>query len=136
MTVALNCCAVGFWHARILQTTKAREWNSRAEILKSRLATGVTTSYGAGDDGAVQAGAPLRYRDNGDGTISDLNTGLMWEKKIKGDGVVDGTNLHDADNIYSVTGYCSGNGAPCLTEATCPSGETCNAPCGCGASCI
>src|SRR5262245_40951697 len=54
-------------------------------------ATGQTTPYtadtlaGAGtsvaDDGTVRAGGPLRYRDNGDGTITDLNTGLMWEKK-------------------------------------------------------
>ncbi|MBW8192840.1 DUF1566 domain-containing protein [Neiella marina] len=29
---------------------------------------------------ASQQGNPLRYRDNGDGTISDLNTGLMWQK--------------------------------------------------------
>ncbi len=29
----------------------------------------------------VQAGATLSYTDNGDGTITDNNTGLMWEKK-------------------------------------------------------
>lgn len=45
-------------------------------------ASGQTTSYGAGDDGAVQAGAKLAYLDNGDGTITDKNTGLMWEKKV------------------------------------------------------
>ncbi len=55
-------------------------------------ATGMRTSYRAmvaggeqpvavPDDAAVGAGAALRFRDNGDGTISDLNTGLMWEKK-------------------------------------------------------
>ncbi len=54
-------------------------------------ATGQTTAYTADtlttqgatvpDDGTVQAGAPLRYTDNGDGTITDNNTGLMWEKK-------------------------------------------------------
>jgi len=33
------------------------------------------------DDGTVQAGAPLTYTDNEDGTITDNNTGLMWEKK-------------------------------------------------------
>jgi hypothetical protein len=27
------------------------------------------------------SGCPVRFRDNGDGTISDLWTGLMWEKK-------------------------------------------------------
>lgn len=45
-------------------------------------ASGQTTSYGAGDDGDVEPGATLAYIDNGDGTITDLNTGLMWEKKI------------------------------------------------------
>lgn len=29
-------------------------------------------------------GPALRYQDNGDGTITDLNTGLMWEKKVAG----------------------------------------------------
>jgi hypothetical protein len=43
-------------------------------------ATGQTTSYAPGDDGDVQAGAPLSYTDNGDGTITDNNTGRMWEK--------------------------------------------------------
>jgi hypothetical protein len=63
-------------------------------------ATGQTTSYGAGDDA---------HQDNGDGTITDLNTGLMWEKKIKLDNFqVDCSateagscaDPHDADNVY------------------------------------
>lgn len=58
-------------------------------------ATGETTSYGPGSDGAVQAGAPLSYRDNGDGTITDNTTGLMWEKKS------DDGSIHDKDNFYS-----------------------------------
>ena len=36
---------------------------------------------GTGQDGDIQAGATLSYTDNGDGTITDNNTGLMWEKK-------------------------------------------------------
>jgi hypothetical protein len=44
-------------------------------------ATGQTTSYAAGDDGAIKAGAPLSYTHNGDGTITDNNTKLVWEKK-------------------------------------------------------
>ena len=59
-------------------------------------ATGQTTSYTAGDDGDVQAGAPLSYTDNGDGTITDNNTGLMWEKKS-----ADGTTIHDKDTQYT-----------------------------------
>ena len=31
-------------------------------------------------------GPPLQYRDNGDGTITDLNTRLMWGQEIKVDG--------------------------------------------------
>jgi len=48
-------------------------------------ATGQTASAKAGDDGDIQAGAPLRYVDNGNGTITDLNTGLMWEKMCSED---------------------------------------------------
>src|SRR5438876_6315029 len=58
-------------------------------------ATGQTTSFHAFDDGAMQAGAPLSYTDNGDGTITDENTGLMWEKKS-----ADG-NIHDMDTLYT-----------------------------------
>jgi hypothetical protein len=50
------------------------------------------------DDGTVQAGATLSYTDNGDGTITDNNTGLMWEKKD------DAGGLHDKDNVYRWSG--------------------------------
>lgn len=44
--------------------------------------TGQVTSYRAGDDGAFRAGwsGPNRFRDNGDGTVLDFATGLMWVK--------------------------------------------------------
>ncbi|HKZ84020.1 MAG TPA: DUF1566 domain-containing protein [Anaerolineae bacterium] len=68
-------------------------------------ASGQTTPYTADtqaslgatvpDDGTVQAGAALRYKDNGDGTIKDLNTGLMWEKKVAGSGC-----LHCVEDTY------------------------------------
>lgn len=75
-------------------------------------ATGQTTAYTANkndgipgavavpDDGTVQAGAPLSFTDNGNGTITDDNTGLVWEKKGYNGG------LHDRINSY----YWSGNG--------------------------
>jgi len=56
-------------------------------------ASGQLTSYKAmsrqadgrmvavGDDGAVRAGGSPQYRGNPDGTITDLTTGLTWEKK-------------------------------------------------------
>jgi hypothetical protein len=73
-------------------------------------ATGQTTAYQADkndgvagpvavpDDGTVQAGATLSYTDNGDGTITDNNTGLMWEKKS------DDGGLHDKDTTYRWSG--------------------------------
>jgi len=42
-----------------------------------------------------------RYKDNGDGTVTDLSSGLQWEQKNAGDDVPDYTNPHDADNAYT-----------------------------------
>jgi len=45
--------------------------------------TGQTTKFAAGDDGDIQAGVawPIpRFLDNGDGTVTDNLTGLMWLK--------------------------------------------------------
>ncbi|MGH7788796.1 MAG: DUF1566 domain-containing protein [Candidatus Binatia bacterium] len=49
----------------------------------------------AGQDGAVLAGAPRNYTDNGDGTVTDNVTGLMWEKLS-----VDGS-IHDVNAFYN-----------------------------------
>jgi hypothetical protein len=35
--------------------------------------------------------------------VTDLNTGLQWEKKDNLDGVVNDADPHDADNIYSLS---------------------------------
>jgi len=73
-------------------------------------ASGQTTAYtadknnGVGadtvpDDGTVEAGATLSYVDNGDGTVTDLNTGLQWEKKVTGSSC-----LHCVDDTYRWSG--------------------------------
>ena len=44
-------------------------------------ATGQTDSVAAGDDGDLQKGVPWpdpRFTDNGDGTVTDHLTGLIW----------------------------------------------------------
>ncbi|WP_394241050.1 Lcl C-terminal domain-containing protein [Vibrio astriarenae] len=41
--------------------------------------TASESSLYTGQDASFEA-TPLRYQDNGDGTITDLNTGLMWQK--------------------------------------------------------
>ena len=50
---------------------------------------------GTRQDGEIQAGATLAYVDNGNGTITDSNTGLMWEK-LSDDGAI-----HDRDTTYT-----------------------------------
>jgi hypothetical protein len=86
-------------------------------------ATGQTTVYAVGvDDGAVKAGAALSYTDNNDGTITDNNTKLMWEKKDAAGG------LHDRGNLYLWAGRCSTTLTTlCGTDADCPTGESCTA---------
>ncbi|HEY8517948.1 MAG TPA: DUF1566 domain-containing protein [Candidatus Binatia bacterium] len=62
------------------------------------LKTGQTSSHGSGSDGDLQIGVAHRFVDNGDGTITDTRTGLMWEKKS------DDGSIHDKDNTYT---WCS-----------------------------
>src|SRR5262249_52452239 len=80
----------------------------------------------AGDDGDLRRGAPLSYTDNGDGTVTDNNTGLMWEKKDALDASPSASDLHDADNAYPWGGTCSSGGASGGTGADCANG-TCDA---------
>ena len=45
--------------------------------------SGQTTSYAAGDNGALQSGVAwpsIRFTDNSDGTVTDELTGLIWMK--------------------------------------------------------
>jgi streptogramin lyase len=48
------------------------------------------------------------FVDNGDGTITDTQTGLIWEKKDQGGG------LHDVNTLFPWAGVCTDdNGVPC-----------------------
>jgi hypothetical protein len=49
---------------------------------------------------ASKAGIPCRYGDNGDGTVTDYDTGLQWEQKNGAGGGVNLSNPHDVDNVY------------------------------------
>jgi hypothetical protein len=78
--------------------------------------------------------APCRYVDNKDGTVSDLDTGLQWEKKDNSDGFPNFHDPHDADNKYGyeifhtgdvtvwydflrlLNGYSNGGTPPTLTS--------------------
>ncbi|MBI5503427.1 MAG: DUF1566 domain-containing protein [Deltaproteobacteria bacterium] len=50
---------------------------------------------GSGQDGEYQYGVARAFTDNGDGTITDHATGLMWEK------LADDGGVHDVDNVYT-----------------------------------
>jgi len=48
--------------------------------------TGQTTSYATGDDGDLEKGLVWpnpRFTDNGDGTVTDNQTGLIWMKEAR-----------------------------------------------------
>src|SRR5205809_555458 len=68
-------------------------WNSSGSII---------SCAGTGQDGELRKGAALAYIDNGDGTIIDLNTGLMWEKLSSDRSVHDTNNIYTWDQAFSV----------------------------------
>ena len=52
--------------------------------------TGQTVSYRSGDDGDLQPGVAWpspRFKDHGNGTVTDRLTGLMWSRNAFPDGV-------------------------------------------------
>ena len=58
----------------------------------------VITCPGTGQDGELQKGAARSFTDNGDGTVTDNSTSLMWEK-LSDDGTI-----HDKDDTYDWDG--------------------------------
>jgi hypothetical protein len=61
----------------------------------------VISCVGTGHDGAIQAGAVLSYTDNGDGTITDNATGLMWEKKSSDNTIHFSGNAYTWENVFT-----------------------------------
>jgi hypothetical protein len=78
----IDCLSSGGAPAQLLRTGQTTCWD----------ATGVVVPCaGTQMDGELQRGTTRSYVDNGDGTITDLRTGLMWEK-LSDDG-----SVHDKD---------------------------------------
>ena len=59
-----------------------------------------------GQDASYKSGAPFSFTDNGDGTVSDNSTGLMWQKSpdFNKDGVID---ANDKMTLDEATAYAS-----------------------------
>jgi hypothetical protein len=107
-----SCASLGFNLDGTLGCTAACQFDVSACENQAFPATGQTTCYdssgsviacaGTGHDGDVQAGAALSYTDNGDGTVTDDNTGLMWEKKSDDGSIHDKDNTYDWDDAFAV----------------------------------
>src|SRR5690606_5886207 len=80
---------------RRFRTARAIRLRARRSRARRLLKTGQTIRYGTGSDGDLQRGVARDFVDNGDGTITDVRTGLRWEKKSR-----DGS-IHDVDDIYT-----------------------------------
>src|SRR5262245_3355275 len=106
----LGVAVVGLWFGATGCSTKLKQCTTDLAACKKTptgqvARTGQTACYdtigaavacsGSGQDGELQKGLPRAYVDNGDGTVTDLNTGLMWEKKS------DDGGIHDMDNAYT-----------------------------------
>jgi len=78
--------------------------------------TGQDTSYYPGDDGDLQVGKPWpipRFIDNGNGTVTDRLTGLVWLKDANCFGQKTWTDALDASNNLE-------NGSCGLTDRSSP----------------
>ena len=74
------------WGCQLPATGQTTCWDTNGSVVPCA---------GTGQDGDLREGAPLAYVDNGDGTVTDVTTGLVWEK-LSNDGTV-----HDKDNLYT-----------------------------------
>ena len=69
---------------------------SMATVLGALLVT-----FGVADRANVVTAARVRFVDNGDGTISDTQTRLMWEKKTGAFGAPDYVDPTNVNNTYT-----------------------------------
>lgn len=101
---AATCTSLGYTLGGTLGCTPGCGYDATACASQAFPASGQTTCWsttgwvipcaGTGQDGEIRAGALLAYVDNGDGTITDQNTGLTWEKLSNDD------SIHDQDATY------------------------------------
>ncbi len=88
--------------------TKMADVFSKREAKGACPTSGDAADVGARIDGIFNpsSGIPkalsgVRFIDNGDGTVTDTQTGLMWEMKDNLDNVPNAGDANDADNTYT-----------------------------------
>ena len=75
---SVKCPSPGAYPAPVPRTGQTQCWDSHYQ-----LAGWNACDAAPGQDGAIQSGVPWRdprFEDPGDGTVTDLNTGLIWMK--------------------------------------------------------
>ena len=91
-TSGCSCTGAECSPAKLPATGQTTCWDSSGNVI---------ACAGTGHDGDIQAGAALTYTDNGDGTITDDNTGLQWEKQSSDGSVHDMSNTYTWDQAFS-----------------------------------
>ena len=87
--------------AKFTDKFAALEDKAGGECVTTGDAAAIEARIDAAFSGINQALSGQRFVDNGDGTVTDARTGLMWEKKD------DSGGIHDKDNGFSWTGAMS-----------------------------
>jgi len=88
----------------VLRASVGQPVKLECPVLAAPLQTGQNSCYdidggdipcaGTGEDGELSKGIPRDFTSNADGTVTDLASGLMWEK-LSDDG-----SIHDKDSFY------------------------------------
>jgi hypothetical protein len=68
-----------------MASAKAKEAKGGLADL-AKCSDGLAAALAVADKKAATAGTSCRFTDNGDGTVTDLNNGLVWEQKVDGTG--------------------------------------------------
>ncbi len=80
-----DCLSSGGAPAQLLRTGQTTCWDGTGAVVPCA---------GTGTDGELLRGLTRSYVDNADGTVTDLRTGLTWEK------LSDDDSIHDKDTRY------------------------------------
>jgi hypothetical protein len=89
-----------------------REYAASWAELPAKASGSEVACLGLGTSAMTNDNRDPRFRDNGDGTVTDRLTELQWEKKTNLDGTPNFADPHDADNKYTWSADAGGlNGA-------------------------
>ena len=93
--VELQCAVAG-----LARTGQSLCWNASGDEIGCN---------GTGQDGDLRTGVPASQIDNGDGTITDNVTGLMWEKLSRNGTIHEVTNTYEWEQAFEKIGSLNDN---------------------------